>query len=76
MSERHWTATAERLPNDGQSVLVKTAQGTVEHRVTFRAAPAPRWETASLVAEFDLYPYWRELPQERRASAREARPSA
>jgi hypothetical protein len=72
MIEPQWTATASQLPADGEVVLVKTARGTVEHRVTFRAAPEPRWETASLIAERDLYAYWRPAP-ERKHSSSEAR---
>ena len=66
MSQPNWIATSVRLPADGQAVLVKTAQGTVEHRVTFRAGPAPRWESRHFISEFDLYTYWRPLPSERK----------
>ena len=62
----NWTATSSRLPADGQVVLVKTANGTVEHRVRFRTGPEPRWESRSFIAEIDLYAYWRPLPPERR----------
>jgi hypothetical protein len=72
MSEANWTATTARLPADGQVVLVKTAKGSVEHRVTFRAAPAPRWENRHFIAQFDLYEYWRPLPAERGRAARDA----
>lgn len=69
MIEPHWTATASQLPADGEVVLVKTARGTVEHRVTFRAGPEPRWESASLIAERDLYAYWRPAPARTRPSS-------
>lgn len=66
MTDAKWIATAVELPADGQVVLVKTAHGTVEHRVTFRADPEPRWTSRSFVAEVDLYAYWRPVPAERR----------
>ena len=59
MSEAIWIATTLRLPADGQQVLVKTRYGTVEHRVTFRAEPEPRWETPCLISELDLYAFWK-----------------
>jgi hypothetical protein len=68
-----WIATTTRLPANGQKVLVKTAHGRLEHRVIFRADPEPRWESASLVAELDLYAYWRPLPPEGKRPAAEAR---
>ena len=46
MSDAIWIATAMRLPADGQNVLVKTTNGRVEHRVTFRASPAAMGERA------------------------------
>ena len=49
MSDAIWIATAMRLPADGQNVLVKTANGRVERRVTFRAEPEPRWESAHFI---------------------------
>jgi hypothetical protein len=66
MMKANWTATSAKLPADGQVVLVKTANGTVEHRVRFRTDPAPRWESRSFIAELGLYAYWRALPAERR----------
>lgn len=69
MTKANWIATSVRLPADGQVVLVKTAKGTVEHRVRFRTDPEPRWETRSFIAEVDLYAYWRPLPPERRVPA-------
>lgn len=68
MSKGKWIATAARLPADGQAVLVKTKNGTVEHRVRFRADPEPRWESVSFIAEVGLYAYWRPQPEERRLS--------
>jgi hypothetical protein len=65
MSKVNWIATTARLPADGQAVLVKTANGSVEHHVTFRATPPPRWVNRHFIAQFDLYPYWRPLPAER-----------
>jgi hypothetical protein len=75
MSEATWIATSLRLPADGQLVLVKTEHGTVEHRVTFRAAPRPRWETACLITELKLYAFWKPLRAESRPAVRESRPS-
>lgn len=72
MSDAVWIATTVRLPADGQSVLVKTAHGTLEHRVTFRAGRQPRWENQHFISELDLYQYWRPLPAERRRPAGEA----
>jgi hypothetical protein len=69
MTKANWTATNVRLPADGQVVLVKTANGTVEHRVRFRTDPEPRWESRSFIAELGLYTYWRPLPAERRLAA-------
>ena len=69
MTKANWIATSVRLPADGQVVLVKTANGTVEHRVRFRTGPEPRWESRSFIAELDLYAYWRPLPAERRVAA-------
>jgi hypothetical protein len=66
MSEATWIATTLRLPADGQQVRVKTRYGTVEHRVTFRAAPEPRWETSCLISDLDLYAFWRPAQAERR----------
>ena len=66
MTDAKWIATAVERPADWQVVLVKTAHGTVEHRVTFRADPEPRWMSRSFVAEVDLYAYWRPVPAERR----------
>ena len=75
MSKANWIATRVKLPVDGQVVLVKTANGTVEHRVKFRKDPEPRWESRSLIAELELYAYWRPLPPERRYT-QESRPIA
>jgi hypothetical protein len=72
MREAMWIATAMRLPADGQQVLVKTRGGTVEHRVTFRAAPEPRWETPCLISELDLYAYWKPLRAESSRPVRDA----
>ena len=72
MSDATWIATTIQLPADGQTVLVKTAHGTVEHRVTFRAGDEPRWENQHFISELDLYAYWRPLPSKRRRSAGEA----
>ena len=72
MSTAEWISANARLPADGQMVLVKTARGTVEHRVRFRAQPQPRWESKCLIAELGLYAYWRPLPAERRQPAHEA----
>ena len=69
MSDAIWIATAMRLPADGQNVLVKTTNGRVEHRVTFRAEPEPRWESAHFITEVEMYAYWRPLPPERRRPA-------
>ena len=75
MSEAVWIATTLRLPADGQDVLVKTAHGTVEHRVRFRTEPEPRWETTCLISDLDMYAYWRPLQAERRRPAGEAHAS-
>jgi hypothetical protein len=75
MSEANWIAATARLPVDGQAVLVKTANGSVEHRVTFRATPARRWESRHFIAEFDLYEYWRPLPADRGRPTRDAHPA-
>lgn len=75
MSEATWIATTLRLPTDGQLVLVKTEHGTVEHRVTFRAEPRPRWETACLITELKLYAFWKPLRAASRPAIRESRPS-
>jgi hypothetical protein len=75
MSEAIWIAATMRLPNDGETVLVKTANGRVEHRVTFRAEPEPRWESRHFITEVELYAYWRPLPAERRQPAGEVRAS-
>jgi hypothetical protein len=76
MSNATWTATTLRLPADGQSVLVKTAHGTVEHRVIFRAGVKPRWENQHFISELDLYEYWRPLPPERKRPASDAHVAA
>ena len=65
MSGADWITTTTRLPVDGQAVLVKAGPNTIEHRMTFRADPEPRWEGRDFIAELDLYKYWRPL-QERR----------
>ena len=72
MSDATWIATTVRLPADGQSVLVKTAHGVVEHRVTFCVSPEPRWESRHFISELYLYAYWRPL-SERRGLTGEAR---
>jgi hypothetical protein len=72
MSDTMWIATTARLPADGQRVLVKTAHGTVEHRVTFRGGLEPRWENQHFISELDLYQYWRPLPSERSRPAGDA----
>ena len=76
MSDAIWIPTTMRLPADGQKVLVKTTHGTVEHRVTFRAGPAPRWENQHFIAELALYTSWRPLPQERQRPASDAHAAA
>jgi hypothetical protein len=76
MSESVWIATSRKLPADGQTVLVRTAHGTVEHRVTFRTDPGARWENRHFISEFDLYQYWRPLPPERRRPERDAHAAA
>ena len=75
MSKAVWIATTSRLPADSQDVLVKTAHGTIEHRVKFRAEPEPRWETRCLISQLDVYAYWRPLQAERRPSTSDARAS-
>ena len=75
MSQSNWIATVSRLPADGQAVLVKTTHGHVEHRVTFRAAPEPRWESRHFISELDLYAYWQALPAERERATPEAHAS-
>jgi hypothetical protein len=75
MSEATWIASSLRIPADGQQVLVKTEHGTVEHRVTFRATPRPRWEAPWLITELKLYAFWRPLRAEARVAVRETRPS-
>jgi hypothetical protein len=72
MGEAIWISATARLPADGQTVLVKTAHGTVEHRVTFRAAPQARWESRHVISELELYKYWRPAPLERRRPASHA----
>ena len=72
MRQAMWIATTTRLPADGQNVLVKTRYGTVEHRVTFRTEPEPRWETPSLISDLDLYAYWKPLRGEGRRPAANA----
>jgi hypothetical protein len=72
MKDAIWIVAATRLPADGQGVLVKTAHGTVEHRVTFRAGPKARWESKHFISELDLYAYWRPLPPERKVPASDA----
>jgi hypothetical protein len=72
MSKAVWTTTTTQLPADGQAVVVKTAPDTLEHRMTFRADPEPRWEGRDFIAEFHLYKYWRPLPPERRRTADDA----
>jgi hypothetical protein len=69
MGEAIWISATARLPANGQTVLVKTAHGTVEHRVTFRAEPVARWESRHFISDLDLYKYWRPLPPERRRPA-------
>ena len=76
MKDATWTATAMRLPADGQSVLVKTEHGTVEHRVRFRAGPEPRWENQHFISELGLYAYWRPSSRERNRAARDAHAAA
>jgi hypothetical protein len=75
MSQSNWIATTTRLPADGQAVLVKTTHGRVEHYVTFRTAPEPRWESRHFISELDLYAYWRPVPAERERPTPEAHPS-
>jgi len=72
MSQPRWIATTTRLPADGQAVLVKTLHGRVEHRVTFCAAPEPRWVSACLITEVELYAYWRPAPPQRETPTRDA----
>lgn len=73
MSEAIWIATTLRLPSDGQQVFVKTRHGTVEHRVTFRVKPWPRWETPSLISDLGLYAFWRPVRSSRIRAADESR---
>ena len=75
MNGAGWIATTLRLPADGQHVLVKTRHGTVEHRVTFRAEPRPRWETSCLISELEDYAFWRPVPAERNHAPQAVRPS-
>jgi hypothetical protein len=72
MSQPNWIATATRLPANGQTVLVKTLHGDVEHRVTFSAKPEPRWVSASLITQLELYAYWRPAPPKRATPLRDA----
>jgi hypothetical protein len=76
MSDAIWIPTTTRLPADGQRVVVKTAHGTVEHRVTFRAGPEPQWYNQHFISDLDLYTYWRPLAPERPRPARDARVAA
>jgi hypothetical protein len=75
MSEAMWIATTLRLPADGQQVLVKTRYGTVEHRVTFRVKPWPRWETPSLISDLELYAFWKPTQSGRIRAANESHAS-
>jgi len=68
MSGAGWTTTTTRLPADGQAVLVKAGPNTIEHHMTFRADPEPRWEGRDFIAEVDLYKYWCPLQERRRTT--------
>ena len=58
INKREWVSTATRPPADGEFVLAKTKLGTIEHRVTFRATPVPRWEDANFIRHLAFYEYW------------------
>jgi len=72
MSQPNWISTIARLPADGQAVLVKTLNGSVEHRVTFFAEPEPRWTSAYFITPVEMYAYWRPAPPARARQARDA----
>jgi hypothetical protein len=76
MNGASWIAATERLPADGQNVLVKTAHGTVEHHVTFRARPEPRWENQHFISDLDLYAYWRPVAPDRTRRSSDAHAAA
>jgi hypothetical protein len=72
MSQPDWISTTARLPANGQTVLVKTLHGDVEHRMTFRAKPEPQWVSASLITPLKLYAYWRPAPSQRATPTHDA----
>jgi hypothetical protein len=76
MSQPKWISTITRLPADGQAVLVKTRNGSVEHRVTFFAEPEPRWMSAYFITPVEMYAYWRPAPPARTRPTRDAHAAA
>ena len=61
MSEE-WIRTRERLPRNGEVVLVKAFQGDLPQQVTFFQHPVERWESGSFVFQLERYRYWRRGP--------------
>jgi hypothetical protein len=60
MSEE-WIRTRDRLPRNGEVVLVKTFNNDLPQKVTFFQHPVGRWESGSVVFQLERYKYWRRV---------------
>ena len=59
--EPRWVRVADRLPTDGQVVLVRGQHGRTPTRATFHATPVARWETDDSFCQPDYFEEWAPL---------------
>ena len=62
MPEPTWVRVADRLPKDGQVVLVRGKIGADSTRAIFRAKPVGRWDVETYTYQLQYFEYWAPLP--------------
>ena len=62
MPEPTWVRVADRLPKDGQVVLVRGKLGAAPTRAIFRAKPVGRWDVETYTYQLQRFEYWAPLP--------------
>jgi hypothetical protein len=68
MPEPTWVSVSLRQPKDGQVCLVREKYSVTPMRVTFRAAPVPRWEVDYSVYQYQFFVEWAADPDEQPAA--------
>jgi hypothetical protein len=62
MPEPKWVRVADRLPDDGQAVLVRGKYRVAPTRATFRAKPVARWDVDDYTYQREYFEEWAPLP--------------